>query len=348
MTTAHIDFETYSTVDLKKSGVHAYAEDPSTGVHCMAWAIDDEPVQLWLPGDPFPFELAEADIVMAHNAAFELNIWNVTTRRQGWPYLDPERVRCTMAMAYAMALPGSLENAAAAVGLEIRKDMEGRNVMLRLARPRSIKDGKEVWWTRETAPDKFERLYAYCRQDVEVERELEKRLLPLSDREQALWVLDQKINNRGIRVDLGAIDVALGVVEDSKKMMDAEMTKATGGWVTACSKLSDLITWLKLRGIDAEALGKADVLDLLDRDDLPAECRRALVLRQRAAKASTAKLKSMRDGASLDQRVRGTLQYHGANTGRWSGRRIQPQNFPRGSIKGLDLDAVFDLLTGGQ
>lgn len=351
MTTAHIDFETYSTVDLKKTGVHAYAEHPTTGVHCMAWCIDDGPVELWLPGDPFPFELAEADTIVAHNAAFELNIWNVTMRREGWPYLDPARVRCTMAMAYAMSLPGSLAQAAAAVGLKVGKDMEGRNIMLSLAKPRrqKVNTGVPEWWTRENAPERFERLYAYCKQDVEVERELEKRLLPLSPREQALWVLDQKINNRGVLIDRRAIANALQVINHTKEHLDLKMAMITGGWVQRCSAVRQLVDWLKIRKVDFDdGLASADVNDLLVREDIPHLCKQALILRQQAAKSSTAKLVAMDVSASKDERVRGTLQYHGANTGRWSGRRIQPQNFPRGSIKGLDLDAVFELLTGDQ
>ncbi len=332
MTTIHIDFETRSTVDLKKTGVHVYAEHPTTDVWCMAWAIDDGPVQIWKMGQPFPvdlsFEMMEGATFIAHNAAFELAIWNgLMVPRHGWPRLPVEWTKCTMAMAYAMALPGSLENAAAALGLEVRKDMDGRAQMLRMASPRKVEDdGRIIWWD---VPERLGRLYAYCMQDVVVERALEKRLLDLPDSEWALWRLDQQINQQGIMVDLPAIQGAIKVVEHEKARLDREMKVTTGGAVGACSKVADLLGWCKGLGVDIDGLAKADVKDALELPNLPPVVRKALELRKEGAKSSTAKLKAMLAGANADSRVRGTMQYHGASTGRWAGRRIQPQNLPR-------------------
>lgn len=344
MTTTHIDFETRSAADLRKTGAHAYAEDPSTEPLCMAWCVDDGPISIWKPGEPFPLPSMETTIV-AHNAQFELQIWNkIMTPRYGWPVLDPAQCRCTMAMAYALALPGSLENAAAALGLEVRKDMKGRNLMLRLSKPKAINpDGSIVW---NGTPDQIEQLYDYCRQDVEVERALETRLLPLIDDEQHLWALDQHINERGIQVDLVAIERAMGVIDETKKRLDAEMRRVTGGWVKSCTAVGDLTEWLALRGVDAAGVAKADIVALLDRDDLPAEVRKALELRRDAAKSSTAKLKTMRDGASANGRCKGTLQFHGAGTGRWAGRRVQTQNYPRPGIGQVEIEEVMDMLGG--
>ena len=353
MTTIHFDFETRSTVDLPKTGVHVYASHPDTDVWCMAFAVDDGPIELWTPNcddmvDLYLRELAQrSDVVwMAHNAAFEWAIWNrLMVPRYGFAPLPVERLRCTMAMAYALALPGSLENAAAAVGLDVGKDMDGRALMLRMSRPRGFKPtGEPIWWNDA---DKLERLYTYCRQDVEVERQLEKRLLPLRESEQKLWELDQRINDRGIYIDMTAVENAMAVVEEAKIRLDRDMKTATGGWVSGVTKVTDLVDWLKLRGVDVESVAKADVLDLLNREDLPKDVRRALELRQEGAKASTAKLKAMKLSVNDDWRARGLHQWHGAGTGRWAGRRIQTQNLTRPNMDQTSIDEVLALLSEG-
>ena len=185
MSILYIDFETFSVCDLKVRGLDNYAHDPSTGIHCLAYAFGEEPVELWYPGiNPMPmsfFRVLEhigADgTVMAHNVAFELAIWNqVCAPKYLWPTLMPEQCRCTMCMAYAMGLPGSLENAAAALGLPQRKDNLGKRIMLKACRPKE--DG--TFWKFEDDPAMFRELFAYCQQDVEVERALHHRLLELS------------------------------------------------------------------------------------------------------------------------------------------------------------------------
>lgn len=337
MTKLHIDFETRSCADLKVVGLDNYARHPTTAPWCMAYSFDDDEPKIWHEKCPDPFDvwdafnhIAHGGIVYAHNAAFELAIWNhICAPRFGWPELKPEQMRCTMAMAYAMALPGSLEKAAAAVGIEKQKDMAGGRLMLQMAKPRT--DEPLTWWDE---PDKLQALYEYCRQDVRVERELEKRLMPLSQDEQALWVLDQRINNRGVGIDLPAVDAALKIVEAEKIRLDKEIQNVTGNFVSCCSGVKRLGDWIRGQGVQMEGLAKANVLDALSLDDLPVLVRRALLLRQEAGKTSTAKLRAMREAASgQDARVRGTMQYHGAGTGRWAGRRIQPQNFPRPTLK---------------
>lgn len=336
----HIDFETRSQADLKVVGLDNYAKHPSTKPWCMGYAFNDGPAHIWAPvnatdGVQDVLDHVElGGVVYAHNAAFELAIWNnICVPRYGWPELKPEQMRCTMAMAYAMALPGSLEKAAAAVGITQQKDMAGGRLMLQMAKPRS--EDPLTWWDE---PDKLQALYEYCRQDVRVERELEKRLMPLSQDEQALWVLDQKINNRGVHVDIPNIDRALKIVESEKRRLDEEMRDVTGGFVSVCSEVKRIGTWLRLQDVELPSLAKADVLDALQIDTLPPLARRALLLRQEAGKTSTAKLKAMREAASADNRIRGTMQYHGAGTGRWAGRRIQPHNMPRPHLKRKEID----------
>lgn len=330
MTVLHIDFESFSACDLRSEGLDNYARHSSTGIHCMAWAFDDEPVQLWMNWQPIPLAVqrhVENDgLVYAHNSAFELAIWNhILHAKRKWPRLDEEQTRCTMAMAYAMGLPGKLEHAAPALGISERKDTTGARIMMQLAQPK--KDGS--FWVPADDPEKFQKLYDYCRQDVAVERAMHKRLVELSEHEQAVWNLDYRINQRGIRVDLKAIDQAIKLVEQQKQKLNAEMLKITEGVVGSCSEVQLLVKWIRSQGVEMPGVAKADVLDALSDPALPWRVRAALDIRKEAAKSSTAKLASMKARADKDGIIRNAHQYHGAATGRWAGRGIQVQNLPR-------------------
>ncbi|WP_426271540.1 DNA polymerase [Dyella kyungheensis] len=357
----HIDFETRSAADLKVVGLDNYACDPSTAIWCMAYAFGDGPVTIVGESEPSLERMTASRVliikyiqsgglVYAHNAAFELAIWNAVMP-DCWPRLDPKQVRCTMAMAYAMGLPGSLDGAAAALGIEQRKDAKGSRVMMQLAKPRKVvqhlpeHDGatgyiEHVWWDD---PVKLQTLYDYCKQDVEVERALHKRMVELSADEQSLWHLDQTINARGIQVDRASIDAAIDLVTAEKIRLDEAMRKTTGNVVAGCTDVRQLTAWLRYKGVDTPGIAKADVSELLNRDDLVDECRTALMLRQEAAKSSTAKLVAMRDRAGPDGRMRGLFQYHGAATGRWAGRGPQPHNFPRPTLL-HDQDDIEDVI----
>lgn len=345
----HIDFETRSAVDLKRSTTHAYSLDPSTDVWCMAYAIGDGEVKLWVNGDDFPQEILDVAksgqeyYFIAHNAHFELTIWNnLCCPRYGWPKLPIHRTYCTMAMAYAMALPGSLENAAIATGLDVRKDTEGRSLMIRMASPRkTLEDGSHTWWGDK---ERRERLYAYCKNDVVVERALEQRLKPLSPAERELWLLDCEINNRGIGVDTKNIRRALDSIDAEKSRLNYAMAIASQGLASGVSDMMGIRSVLQFNGMPSADLAKADIRGLLAKEDLPEMVRNVLTIRQEGAKSSTAKLKAMLDAATaLDGRVRGTMQYHGAGTGRWAGRKVQPQNLPRGSL-GLSEADIEDAI----
>lgn len=356
-----LDFETRSAADLKKVGLHNYANDPTTDVWCCAYCFDDEPVGLVVPKScggwhsdevtRLVCHLGRGGTVIAHNAPFELAIWNsIMVPRYGWPVLKPEQCVCTMAMSLAMSLPASLENAAAAVGLDVAKDMAGHRLMLQMARPREVRaDGTVVWWDDT---EKLEKLYAYCKQDVKVERKLYDRLLKLSPSEQRIWQLDYRINNRGIYVDVPAVEAAIKVVEHEKARLNAEMRKITGNAVATYNAHSQLTDWLRYRGVEVAGVAKADIKALLDDDadidqpDLPDDVRRALNIRREAAKSSTAKLTAMLEAVSADGRVRNTKQYHAATTGRWGGRRIQPDNLPRPKLKQAQIEEVFAMLAG--
>jgi len=314
----HIDFETRSAADLRKTGLYVYAEDPTTDVWCACWCVGDGPIHTWVPGEPFPHVLRDyidaGALIYAHNAGFEHALWtHVLTPRYGWPVVGFEQFRCTAAMAAAMALPRDLAGAAVAMGSPEQKDMTGKRLMMQLARPRRVENGTILWWD---VPEKIARLIEYCEQDVEVERALTKVLRPLSDAEHAVWQMDHVINTRGVRVDLASVRKADRIVKLSLEKLDQEISRLTGGRVDKASQAARLTEWLREQGVDIDSVDKATVKDALKGDVSP-RIRRVLEIRQEAAKSSTAKLEAMKLRTSADGRSRETVMYHGASTGRW-------------------------------
>jgi DNA polymerase len=347
VTVLHIDFETRSTVDLKKTGVYVYAEDPTTDVWCACYAIDDGPVHTWRPGQSPPAEIVEhvldGEPIFAHNANFERVVWkHVLTPRYGWPEPTIDQWHCTMVAAYALALPGRLEDAAPALGLDERKDAAGGRLMLQMARPRKVEP--LTWWD---TPEKIERLIAYCRTDVEVERALTKRLRPLKPSELDLWRLDQQINDRGVFVDVALCEAAKKIVAATSERLDRRMAEVTGCAVRKCSNRNELIAWARSRGIDTESIAK-DAIEELLAQELPNDVREALELRRESAKASVAKIDALLAGRSADGRARGLLQFHAASTGRWAGRRFQPQNIKRPTLKKKAVAAAIEIVLSGD
>ncbi len=343
----HLDFETRSTCDLKKSGLYVYAACPWTEVILISYAFGEGEVKTWVLGDKFPEELTEHvrnnGLVVAHNAHFELEIWNTTLANQiGVPPIKLENIRCTMAQSYAMALPGSLEKSAAGLGINQQKDMKGQRLMLKMSKPKGEKpDGEIIWhWN----PEAVARLAEYGRQDVIVERMVDKRQLKLSPSERKLWELDYKINTRGILIDVPSASNALALVEKEKDQLNVRMREVTKGAVSTCTATAQLTDWLHFNKINTEGVAKSDVVELLNDPSLPSDIREALLLRQLANKSSTAKLNSMVLGTNDDWRIRGTLQFHGAGTGRWAGRKLQVQNFPRGRYSKDEIEHIFEII----
>ena len=344
METAHCDFETRSAVDLRKAGVHRYFEDASTDVHCMAWAIGDGDVQLWTPDMPFPAPLAQhikdGGALHAWNAAFERACWGgLMTPSYKWPEVPVEQWRCSMAQALAMALPGGLDDAALALGVKERKDVEGSRLMMQMSKPRAAGG----WWEDD---ERKQRLYAYCKQDVVVEREVGRLLVPLRPAEQRLWQLDQRINDRGVQVDVELCNAAKRIVSDTKALLDRRMSRLTGGAVKSCSNVADIVAFLAKSGIVTESIDKNAIEDLLTRK-LSEGVRKVLLLRKQAARASVSKIDALLAGMNKDGRARGLLQYHAASTGRWGGRRFQPQNLKRPDPD-ADIGALTELVRKGE
>ena len=336
MSTLSIDFETRATVDLRETGVYPYAAHPDTDIWCMAWAFDDEPVQLWVPGQGLPPAIQDHILrggeLRAWNAQFERIIWReIMVPRYGAAPVPPEQWVCSMVEARAMGLPGSLDQAAKVLGVTQQKDSEGYGLMMRLTRPRSTgKDGRPIWWTN--AEGKLDRLYEYCKQDVRTERAIIKALRRLTPNERELYLLDQRINDRGLGLDVALIESAMEVASEGTERANAALSELTGGAVRKVSNNGDLRAYLNEQGLGVDSVSKPVVAELLS-SDLDPTVRQVLQLKADAGRTSVAKLKSMLAAVCADHRVRGLLQYYGASTGRWAGRLVQPHNFPRGTVE---------------
>lgn len=331
----HLDWETRSAVDLKTAGLHRYAADHSTGIWCLAWAFSDGDKGVWKPDTYFPQRVLDHVLndgkVVAHNAAFERAIWNkVLPRYIGKRvFVPPMFIRqqdCTMARCAVLGIPARLEDAGHVLGIEQQKDKAGHANMLVLAKPRKTHPDGRIEWA--DTPERLELQYSYCIQDVAAETEIDTKVPPLSARERLVWELDQKINDRGIMLDVETIRAAGKVVATEKTRLDAALSEATGGAVTAVTQAVRLRNWISARGIPCAGLGKDNISAVLRaaREAGDEDVLRALAIRKEGAKSSTAKLAAMLACVCADGRARGLLAYHGASTGRWAGRLIQPQN----------------------
>lgn len=349
MAICSVDFETRSTIDLRKTGVYPYAEHPTTDIWVMAYAIDDEPVRLWFPGMEVPGELwvhvLMGEPLRAWNAQFERVIWrDLLTPRYGFPEPDLDQWYCTAAEARAMSLPRSLGWAAEVLNLPEAKDDDGRSLMLQMTKPRKVeKDGTVTWWDDD---DRLARLADYCRQDVVVERAIAKRIRRLGKDERRVYLADQILNDRGVRLDIDLIHATQRLVDRETEAANQRLAEITGDEVTAVTQVARIHGWVVDRGVEADNLQKATLRDLLD-SEIPSDVREVLTIRQEIGKTSAAKLTAMLNCECQDGYARGLHLYHGASTGRWSGQLIQPQNFPRGEVKDVER-FIPDILAGRQ
>lgn len=337
----HLDFETRSTVALTTSGVYRYAEDQSTDVILACYAIDEQPIQTWFAPHPIPKDLhamlQNPDcVVVAHNAGFERQMLRfVLGPRYGWPVPPIERWDDTAARAARQSLPRSLGDAAAALGLQTQKDTEGKALMMRMCRPRRIIDGVPVWWDE---PERMQRLAQYCATDVQVERELDKILFPLSPKEKRIWQLTELINDRGIAVDHEFASWAIDQAVEEQTRLNKELCELTDNAVGASTNVGAIKDWMHDRGHivlegEDDSLNKKAIQNLLNKRKLDEKVRRVLEIRRDGGKSSIAKYKAIRDRVSKDGRVRGNLVFCGASTGRFAGTGVQIQNLPRDTVK---------------
>lgn len=243
--------------------------------------------------------------------------------------MEIEQMDCTLSRGAALSLPMSLEKLGQALNAPIQKDADGHKLMLSMCKPRSVDESGSPTWREDE--DSLDRLQAYCDQDVEAECAIDKLLPPLSERERRVWILDQTINDRGVQMDVRLVGRALEVVEEATKRANAEMWRLTEGTVAKCSEAAKIVAWINSRGVPCMSVAKGEIEELVLGAQLMADdvCEQVVRLRRAAARSSTAKLKTILKSVSADGRARGTLAYHGASTGRWAGRLMQPQNFPR-------------------
>lgn len=349
--------ETRSTVDLRRAGVYRYAEDTTTEVIVVCWAVDQEPVQTWLPlKDPMPVDLRKwlqdpSCIVVAHNSGFERTLYNAKlVDKFQVPQIPLYRWDCTAARAARMALPRSLDGAAQALGLDVQKDAEGHRLMMRMCRPRSEdEDGIITWWDDDA---RMQRLAQYCATDVEVERLLDEQLRQLAD-DRPVWSHTELINDRGVRINTAFASKAVAVADMAQAVLNEALEKLTDGAVKTASNVGGIKAWLSKQGINIfegsdESLNKEAIQHLLNKDHLPEDVKAVLRIRANGGKSSVAKYTAMLERVSADGRVRGNLMYHGASTGRWSGSGVQLQNLPRATVKDWDAAEATLLPVGPE
>lgn len=343
----HIDIETFSTVDLPKTGVYRYAEDPSTEVLCIAWAVDDGTISLWAPGmslEPLLQLVNNPAITLAaHNASFERVVLNGTAGKKiGFPETSIDRWICTAAKAAAHSLPRSLAGASSALGL-IQKDDAGKRVMMKLSRPRKpTKDNPATRWTRVTAPGDFKILEEYCKNDVAVERAIDKTLPDLTVDEQKVYSLDQEINDTGLQVNTGAANKVIQLAEIHKHSLEEECKRICG---YTPGQRASIMTWCASQGYPLTGYTALDIVRHLRDPAIPENVQRVLWIRSETSRTSVKKYEAMARAATLDHRIKGMFLYHGAGTGRWAGRIVQLQNLPRGKFKDMDQVAQ-DIIAG--
>ena len=335
-----IDIETYSDIDLTKAGLYRYAQSPAFCVLLFAYSLDDGPVQVLdlTAGASLPewlvSALSDPDYLKhAYNAAFE---WYCLSRHLSL-LLPVEQWRCTMLHSMYCGYPGSLEAAGRALGLsENKQKLSAGKALIRYfcvpCKPTKTNGGR----TRNLPqhdPEKWEWFKAYNGQDVVTEMVIERRLsaFPVPDSVQEQWVTDMQINARGVAVDMKLVEGALQITDREKEKHIMEASTLTG--LSNPNSPAQLLRWLNAQEIPVENLQKGTVAELLD-GELPSKVRRALEIRQELGKTSTKKYNALETAVCADSRVRGLLQFYGANrTGRWAGRIVQPQNLPRTHIE---------------
>jgi DNA polymerase len=353
----HIDIESFSKVNLKQTGVYRYAEDDSTEILCIAFAFGDEPPNFWIPDPLIPRELQREIALYVHNAGGLIHIgfrrpqrltWHARNKGQfrahnsqfervmlngrpgqviGFPKTRRAQWVCTAAKAASHSLPRDLERACKALKTPHQKDQNGRGDMLRLSKPRKpSKTNPSTRWMVQDYPEKFLALYQYCINDVYAERDLDKAVPDLSRREQRLFLLDQKINDRGWRVDLAAVADAQYMIAEYKARLEKKCVELTGLRPTQTDKLAP---WIRSQGFGIENLQAQTVKDALQRDDLSQNVRWVLRIRSLHAMKAPAKYTAMERAVCSDGTLKGMFLFYGGHPGRWSSLIVQLQNLFR-------------------
>ena len=372
-----LDIETYSKINLKSAGLYRYAEDESTDLLCVCWEFEGAPVDFWVPsadsafcaevlrlmppnskphwGPEVPDELyghiASGGIIHSWNAAFERAVLNGPAgKRYGFPELKISQLRCSMARSRYCSLPGRLEDAANELDTPVKKRTAGLNAMRYLCKPRA--DG-----TRPTIVEERERFLAlvpYCADDVRAERCVDDVLPEMSAKEQRVWELDQAINDRGVAVDLAAIDDLEYLIKEYKEQLAEECKKRTGFGPTQRAQIAE---WIRKNGWpQLEDLQAPTVALLVANPAVPDKVKSVLRIYSTYGMKAVSKIAAMKKAVCKDGRIRGMFLYQAAGTGRWSAVLVQLHNMFRSVIddpetaidaaKARDLQWIRDLYPG--
>lgn len=356
----HLDIETYSDVDLKKYGVYPYSASPNFKILMCSWAFDDDPVQDAIGGleimDAVGDALADPTILKtAHNAAFERVCFS---RWLGMPegrFLNPEEWDDPAAVAAQRGYPRALGPLSIALGGE-KKDEAGTRLINLFCVPQ-----RKFNYTRaylpEELPEDWAAFVKYCNQDVVTHRDARRRLggFP-TERERQIYLTDQRINDRGIKFDRTLAQAAKEETEENYARDGGELVEITG--VSTPGALVQIRNWLSTRGANLPDMKAETIEAALEKGGMNREARRVLVLRQNLALVAVKKFDAALHAGGEDDRLRGQFMYHGAHTGRWTGRSVQLHNMPREQFEYKDEDgekhpdltamnaAVVDLMLG--
>lgn len=341
MDTLAIDIETYSDVSLPDCGVHRYAASEQFEILLFAYSLNDEPTQIidLASGEKIPDKIMEyltddSVIKTAYNAAFERNCIN----RFFGLSLKPEGWRCTLVQASMLSLPLSLEGVGEALNLDKKKMSEGKDLIRYFCMPckPTKTNGGRTRNLPSDAPEKWELFKTYCIRDVDVEKQIRNKLskFPIPDREQKLYCMDQRINDRGIMVDRELISHAVACDLLYKEAASKRAYEISG--LENPNSVSQLKDWLNEKGIEVDSLAKAAVEELVEKTE--GEVSEMMKLRISMSKTSVKKYEAMERSVCPDGRVHGLLQFYGANrTGRWAGRLVQIHNLPQNHMEDLEL-----------
>jgi DNA polymerase len=350
LSTLHLDLETYCTT-LIKYGAHRYAEDAE--IMLVAYAFDDEDVIVldtsdeWLASHRGQIQMLidTADHIVIHNSAFDR-----TVLRHRGVHIPVEKIVDTMVLALQHSLPASLGQLCDVLGVpqDKAKDKDGKKLIQLFSKP-CPKNWKLRRATRETHPDEWQRFSEYARLDVDAMRDVLGRLPDWNntDGERDLWQLDQRVNDRGVAVDVDLARSAVRAFDRTTRTLAARARVLTGGAVNSTTQRDAFLRHLRdAHGVQTDDLTGASVERLL-REELTPVARELLEIRQQAAATSPAKYTSLIGAVSGDGRLRGTVQFCGAaRTGRDAGRIFQPQNLPRtpdwfdGEVQALTVEAI--------
>lgn len=350
MKSLSIDVETYSSVGLAKSGVYRYAEAEDFEILLFGYSVDAGPVQVvdLARGEKIPKEIQEAIldskvIKWAFNSQFE----RICLSRHFGVHLDPASWRCTMVWSAYLGLPLSLEGAAIVTGIDKKKLTEGKELIRYFSipcKPTKVNGGRRRNLP-EHAPDKWESFIAYNLRDVEAELSIQAKLVkfPMPEDEWQNYILDQRINDLGIKLDLDLVKQAICCDELIREDLTSRLQALTD--LENPNSVAQMKSWLSENGLETNSLDKASVKELLK--TAPENVSEVLELRQQLAKSSVRKYDAMENAVCSDKRARGLLQFYGANrTGRFAGRLIQVQNLPQNHLP--DLEQARKLVKSGN